>query len=94
MLTSPAGLILGAGQLQWQQQHGGHKGAKQLIDAAEAGDAARVLALLDGPQPPPIDAKDTFGCTALMTAAMSGRREVVALLLGRGARIDTRDRNG
>jgi hypothetical protein len=36
----------------------------QLVDAAEAGNAAGVVALLDGPQPPPINAKDAYGYTA------------------------------
>jgi uncharacterized protein len=69
-------------------------GGKELIDAAEAGDAAGVVALLEGPQPPPIDAKDTFGCTALLRAACAGHQEVVALLLERRSRIETRDNNG
>jgi uncharacterized protein len=67
------------------------KGSKQLVHAAYGGDVARVAALLEGPDPPLIDAKDdTLGCTALVGAAISGQREVVALLLRKGADVETR----
>jgi ankyrin repeat protein len=49
-----------------------------------------VRAVLDGPQPPQIDAKDgTYGNTALIHAAAGGHREIVALLLDKGANIET-----
>jgi hypothetical protein len=38
---------------------------RQLVNWASAGDVARVVALLEGPDPLPIDAKDTYGYTAL-----------------------------
>jgi ankyrin repeat protein len=66
----------------------------QLIDAAEAGDLARVAALLEGPDPPYLEAKDTQGFTALYRAAQGGKSVVVALLLWRGANVEAKGDRG
>ncbi len=60
-----------------------------LRDAAAAGDAARVAALLE--KGVPIDSGARHGQTALYFAAEKGRHEVVRLLVERGAKVDFRD---
>jgi uncharacterized protein len=65
-----------------------------LIDAAFNGDPAGVAALLDGPDPPLIDATDICGHTALTRAAGSGKADVVFLLLRRGAVIEATSTTG
>lgn len=62
-----------------------------LIDAVRAGDlaAARELATPDA-----VNLADAEGVTPLMAAAGSGRRELAALLLDRGARVDDADARG
>ena len=62
---------------------------EQFIDLCANGSAARVKEALDlGAKP---DARDGQGATALMYAASSNWREVVSLLLARGADLETRD---
>lgn len=60
-----------------------------LRDAAAAGDAGRVTALLE--KGVPIDAAARHGQTALYFAADKGRFDVVRLLVERGAKVDFRD---
>jgi ankyrin repeat protein len=60
----------------------------ELIEAASAGDAERVRALLAGGAP--VDAADDQGRTALHHAVVATRLEVVDLLLGAGADVDRR----
>src|SRR5687767_14206980 len=63
-----------------------------LFDAVQAGDLARLLALLDaGEDPNPFDDE---GRTPLMVAAESGREELVLALLAGGARPLLSDRVG
>jgi ankyrin repeat protein len=65
--------------------------AQRLLTLAEKGDAGGVRALLDGPQPPhPDQAKNSDGWTALNLAALYDHREVVALLLDKGADIEAK----
>ena len=54
--------------------------------ATEAGDVARVDALLEAGAD--IDARDQYGQTALMNAARRGDAPLVRLLTGRGATLD------
>jgi ankyrin repeat protein len=54
-----------------------------LLEAAEAGDTARVEQLLE--QGADVNAKDKDGYTALMLAAFSGHTETVKTLLDAGA---------
>jgi uncharacterized protein len=93
-LTDLGWLVLGQAESSGSSSMAAAKAGKQLIDAAQAGDAARVAALLDGPLPSLINAKNSFGYTALIAAAISGHGEVVALLLRKGAGIEARDKKG
>jgi uncharacterized protein len=61
---------------------------QELIAAAEAGDVRRVVALLDGPQAPPINARSKNYHSALTTAVKYGHLPVVEALLARGADPD------
>ena len=66
-----------------------------LRDAAKAGDAARVLRLLDhGIGAPGIDAPDTHGWSALHHAAQSGSAPAMRALLAHGASHGSRTKNG
>ena len=69
------------------RQGGG--GTNELVLAAQEGDAARVKALLDGGVP--VDTVDPeTRSTALHVASFGGYKEVVALLLARGAKVHAR----
>jgi hypothetical protein len=59
-----------------------------LLAAARAGDVSAVRELLD--KGADADSADLGGWTALMAAASEGRRDVVDLLLDRGAKVNTR----
>ena len=61
----------------------------QLWEAARAGDAALVTALLD--KGADVNAKFRYGTTALFKAAERGHVEVVKVLLARGADAKVRD---
>ena len=71
---------------------GGANG-RQLLEAAERGDRARVAALLRG-WPAGVATRDGEGQTPLHRAAAAGRHEVMALLLERGGDVDARDDRG
>jgi len=73
-----AGLVLLAGDLN-----------DELLTAARKGDLASVKALLQ--QGAMLEAKTPYGQTPLYLAAMSGREEVVAFLLDKGANAAVRD---
>ena len=62
---------------------------ERLWQAARAGDAAAVAALLDAGVDP--DAEFRQGGTALLFAAQRGHAEVVRLLLARGADVNARE---
>ena len=65
---------------------------KELLDAALAGDAARVkAALAEGAQ---LDVVDKLGNTALIWAARYGRTEAVTALIEAGAALDAGNNNG
>lgn len=68
------------------------KQAAALLEAAEAGDAQTVEALLA--RGVPADATDECGATPLIKAALNGHAAVVARLLGAGARVDAADLGG
>ena len=63
-----------------------------LFDAARAGLAARVRALLAAGTP--AGARDDLGRTALHWAAMGGNIEIVRMLLDAGVPVDAPDKNG
>jgi ankyrin repeat protein len=52
-----------------------------------------VVTLLDGPEPPLINAKDTKGSTAVMIASEQGHQTVVEALLARGADVAFRNKD-
>jgi outer membrane protein assembly factor BamB len=60
-----------------------------LLDAARSGDAARVVALLDGGAD--VNAVSRYNVSALGFAAERGHFELVKLLVNRGARVDVTD---
>jgi ankyrin repeat protein len=72
----------------------GSSRGSELIEAASGGDVARVATLLEGPHPPPVEAQDSYGYTALIRAAINGHSEAVALLLRRGAAVEAKSRIG
>jgi cytohesin len=59
-------------------------------DAAKKGDLEAVKTLLSH-HPDLISSKDKDGMTPLEFAAMSGRKDLVELLLAKGARVDSKD---
>jgi ankyrin repeat protein len=61
-----------------------------LINAINRGDLNQVRAVLDADREL-VHRRDELGATALHYATLSGHREVVQLLLDRGAEINTRD---
>lgn len=61
-----------------------------LLKAAGAGDLEKVTAMLDE-DPALVRARDADGSTALHYAAWHGHREVVELLLARGADLDAKN---
>lgn len=63
-----------------------------LIDAADAGDVARVKAFVQAGRP--VDREGEFGTTALMRAALKGDEAVVAVLLAAGANPAIKDIGG
>jgi len=63
-----------------------------LRQAAENGDTARLLALLE--QRVSVDARDAGGRSALLLAVQSGRRDAVELLLAHGADPNAADDQG
>ena len=71
---------------------GGANG-RQLLEAAERGDRARVAALLCM-WPAGVATRDGDGQTPLHRAAAAGRHAVMALLLERGGDADARDDRG
>lgn len=66
--------------------------AGALHDAAKAGDAEQVKALLDQGADP--EAQDKKGETPLNWAALAGHRKVAELLIERGAAINGRNKGG
>ncbi len=65
---------------------------QELVDAARAGDFARVRSLLSSTVE--VDAKDEGGSTALMFAALRGDAGMVQALLAAGADPNLQDTNG
>lgn len=66
--------------------------SEQLIEAVNAGDAARVSQLLAAGAD--VNARDAYGATALMNAAHGGNLEMTEMLLAAGAEVDARDELG
>ena len=62
--------------------------------AAEAGDTAAVLALLDSEGYACVDARSTYQSTLLHCAARHGHVELAAALLARGADVNALDFGG
>ena len=62
---------------------------QKLIEAARAGDAEEVRALLE--QGARVDAEDSSGATALVAAAYGNHVEVARLLIDAGADVDAKD---
>ncbi len=60
-----------------------------LVRAAEAGDMAALLRLLDGGVP--VDTRDAQGRTALLAATHAGQVDAARLLIGRGADVNATD---
>jgi ankyrin repeat protein len=58
-----------------------------FLDAVRGGDLEGVAAQLDA-DPRLADARDATGATAVQTAGYHGRRDVLALLVRRGAKLD------
>ena len=65
---------------------------KRWRDAATTGDVSFMAAILG--EGGDINAKDKFGQTALMLAAVHGQSEVVRLLIGAGASFDVTAKHG
>jgi ankyrin repeat protein len=65
---------------------------KEIIKAAKSGAAGRVKELLDQ-DAALISARDTDGSTPLHCATWKGHRNVVELLLSRGADVNVRNQN-
>jgi len=63
-----------------------------LIQAAQDGNLPAVQTLLE--EGADVNAKDTYGFTALMTAAQKGHTEIVKLLLEKGADVNARNTSG
>eukprot|EP00741_Cyanophora_paradoxa_P004173 tig00000786_g4054.t1 len=74
--------------------------AKNLVEAAKAGDLATVRRLLDrgaavdAPAAAKQESGFTWTVTALCAASRAGHEDVARLLLDRGAAVDARDSNG
>jgi ankyrin repeat protein len=62
----------------------------KLIEAVEQGDLQRVAAILDT-RGELVNQRDEAGSTPLLYAALRGHREVVWLLLERGAEVNATD---
>jgi len=71
---------------------GSRRMSEPLLQAAEAGDLARVKALLAAGAG--CEARDADGATALMLAAHAGHVEVVRALIGAGADVNATDERG
>ena len=67
--------------------------AAPIHDAAQAGDVARVRALLVA-DPTLVDAKTDYGFTPLILAAQNGHLEVVKYLLEKSAAVDAKSNDG
>ncbi|UCF81439.1 MAG: ankyrin repeat domain-containing protein, partial [Acidobacteriota bacterium] len=63
-----------------------------LIEAAEAGDTAKVEQLIE--QGADVNAEDKYGITALMFAAKNGQTEIVKALVDAGADVEAKDKYG
>jgi uncharacterized protein len=63
-----------------------------LLDAAGAGDLARVKSLIAAKAD--VNAKDEYGLTALILASMRGRVDVVRALLAAKADVNTKSNTG
>lgn len=61
-----------------------------LIEAVRRGESARVESMLDA-NAALVEQRDKTGATALHYAAMEGRREIVRLLIERGANVNNAD---
>lgn len=64
-----------------------------LTQAAETGDAAAVLRLLEG-RPALLDKQGEHGMTPLMWAAHEGHHDIVGVLIDAGANIDLQHKTG
>ncbi|MBA2540590.1 MAG: ankyrin repeat domain-containing protein [Deltaproteobacteria bacterium] len=73
--------------------HGGRVDSEAMQRAARVGDLEVLTILLEHPTAQ-IDAVNTYGVTALMTAAHAGRDAAVEMLLRCGATPTLRDRDG
>ncbi len=62
----------------------------EIHDAAENGDLTKVEALLKD-NPALVSSKNNYGATPLHMAAQNGHRDVVELLLAKGAEVNAKD---
>lgn len=81
-------VCVGAVIVLWAGQCAGE--AADVHRAAQAGDVARLKALIDA-SPELVNAKNEDGDTPLHTAATAGRTEAALYLIGRGADIEARN---
>lgn len=72
--------------------HCGPPDGQAILNAAKRGDTEKVLSLLD--QGVDIEAKDSYGATALMLAAYEGHQSTVRALLEAGADPGAQDQSG
>jgi len=64
-----------------------------LSDAVRAGNVELIKAILQKDRSQ-IDARDSFGSTALHAAVEKGNRRIVELLIQNGANVNAEDNNG
>jgi ankyrin repeat protein len=89
VMLAAAGTVVAMRQ---RQRLAAQRAGQELLQATEAGDIARMAALLT--QGAEVNARNAYGWTPLHVAAAGGDPAVVALLLQHGADVHTRSHIG
>jgi ankyrin repeat protein len=79
-----------AGSVAEPLRVGSTEAVTDLCEAARQGDLAAIVRILDR-EPAMVNARDSFGQTALHCAAGTGHKTVVELLIARGADVNVAD---